>query len=106
MKAKLRTPGPVEVVNPLFLNPRPKIGGEYKAALKRLLRARAGGIREGDKPLLQAVMPTLIRAANDPLMPDPDRFYQDPDYFPDYTGILRLVQQLRAWYGTRMYFYR
>ncbi|GKT43923.1 uncharacterized protein ColSpa_04104 [Colletotrichum spaethianum] len=106
MKTKLRASDPVEIVDPIFLTPRPKIGREYKAALKRLLRAKVGSVREEDKPLLQAVMPTLIRAANDPLMPDPDRFYQDPEYSPDYNSVLRLVQQLRAWYGPRAHFHR
>ncbi|GJC86608.1 hypothetical protein ColLi_09446 [Colletotrichum liriopes] len=106
MKTKLRASRPVEIVDPLLLNPRPKISREHKAAVRRILRAKFGGVREEDKPLLQAVMPTLIRAANDPLMPDPGRFYLDPEYSPDYNGVLRLVQQLRVWYCTRAYLYQ
>ncbi|KAK2009170.1 hypothetical protein LZ32DRAFT_694159 [Colletotrichum eremochloae] len=101
MKAKLRASGPVEVTNPLLINPAPQIAQKYKAALKRLLYAKIGGVREADKPLIQAIMPTIIRAANDPLMPDPDRFYQDPEYLPNYNSLMRLVKQLRAWYGGR-----
>ncbi|KAK1598623.1 uncharacterized protein LY79DRAFT_250119 [Colletotrichum navitas] len=105
MKTKLRASSPVEVVNPL-LNPPPQISRKYQGALRRLLHAKIGGVREEDKPLIQFIMPTIIRAANDPLMPDPDRFYQDPDYVPDYNSLLRLVQQLRAWYDVRPSFWR
>ncbi|KAK2032699.1 hypothetical protein LX32DRAFT_725690 [Colletotrichum zoysiae] len=98
MKTKPRASSPVEVTNPL-LNPPPQIGRKYQWALRRLLYAKIGDVREADKPLIQFIMPTIIRAANDPLMPDPNRFYQDPDYVPDYNSLLRLVQQLRAWYG-------
>ncbi|KAK2050518.1 hypothetical protein LZ31DRAFT_589984 [Colletotrichum somersetense] len=98
MKTKPRASSPVEVINPL-LKPPPKISRKYEWALRRLLYAKIGGVSEADKPLIQSIMPAIIRAANDPLMPDPNRFYQDPDYVPDYNSLLRLVQQLRAWYG-------
>ncbi|KAK2004902.1 hypothetical protein LX36DRAFT_238695 [Colletotrichum falcatum] len=106
MKTKLRASGPVEVLNPVLDTPPPQISRKYKGALRRLLYANIGEVRQDDKQLIKFIMPTVIRAANDPLMPDPDRFYQDPDYVPEYNSLLRLVHQLRAWYGGRASFYR
>ncbi|OHF02662.1 hypothetical protein CORC01_02058 [Colletotrichum orchidophilum] len=99
MKTKTKTAGPSEIKTDA-----PKLNRQERAVIMKLL----GGVRSftfnpltsEESALVKATIPRLIKASKDPLMPDADRFFNDDSDNPTLFGdALRVIMQLKAWYG-------
>ncbi|KAK7445273.1 hypothetical protein Landi51_08151 [Colletotrichum acutatum] len=92
--------GPSEI-----LSDAPAITRQERIVITRLLGGRpsfhVNPLTEKEMAVLKTVVPRLIKASKDPLMPDADSFFDRnfETHFFIFDDALRVVMQLKAWYG-------